>query len=368
MQLYAVSDTHPMVPACAALCGPQLVRITTNGLLVLSSLYWLLENVHLVGHARCLPSSGILLFLSSQSGSTLVVVRLSFLTQVAAVKLHTDYDYYSVSPVTTSSSSTCTRLFGLLGRGQTHSYTSPRFHMRVIQYSTTGWRRTDHDSSFDYCVDFAVAIDATFFHAAADILDAHLSTKICADVFALVSLVLSRRCLGLVNDERQRATPTAVDAVYLDTRKSDVTSLGLRIRIAVVDGCAEVDQASTAQKAFLDVITGAGKPLTCKLWDDRDDGFGWRAVLMTLRVYMVVGTMGTALSSSAPFDVCLWHFLLRSVPSLFESHIAFATVAEVTRRCSCLGHAGTGIFLSSCWSAMTHSSFHSRALLMCPAT
>ena len=100
MQLYAVSDTHPMVPACAALCGPQLVRITTNGLLVLSSLYWLLENVHLVGHARCL------LFLSSLSGSTLVVVRLSFLTQVAAVKLHTDYDNYSVSPVTTSSSST----------------------------------------------------------------------------------------------------------------------------------------------------------------------------------------------------------------------------------------------------------------------
>ena len=35
--------------------------------------------------------------------------------------------------------------------------------MRVIQYSTTGWRRTDHDSSFDYCVDFTVAIDATFF-------------------------------------------------------------------------------------------------------------------------------------------------------------------------------------------------------------
>ena len=72
MQLYAVSDTHPIVPACAALCGPQLVRITKNGLLVLSSLYWLLENVHLGGHARCLPSSGILLFLS-----TLVVVRLS---------------------------------------------------------------------------------------------------------------------------------------------------------------------------------------------------------------------------------------------------------------------------------------------------
>ena len=38
--------------------------------------------------------------------------------------------------------------------------------MRVIQHSTTGRRRTDHESSFDYRVycffGFTVAIDATF--------------------------------------------------------------------------------------------------------------------------------------------------------------------------------------------------------------
>ena len=94
------------------------------------------------------------------------MVMLSFLTHVAAMKLHTDHDYSSVSPVSTSFVPNGTRLFGLLGRGRTHSYTSPRFHMRVIQYSTIGWRRTDHDSSLDYCVycffAFTVAIDATF--------------------------------------------------------------------------------------------------------------------------------------------------------------------------------------------------------------
>ena len=152
-----------------------------------------------------------------------------------------------------------------------------------------------------------------FFYATANVLDAHWSTKVYADVLAPISLVLSRHCLDLVNDERQRATPTAVDAVYLGTRGSDVTSLGLWIRIAVVDGCAEVDQARTPQKAFLDVITGVGKPLICKLWGDRDDGFRLESCPHDSTRLHGYRHLRYSTLIIRTFRRCLWHSLLRSV-------------------------------------------------------
>ena len=97
------------------------------------------------------------------------------------------------------------------------------------------------------------------------------------------------------------------------------------------------DQAAASEETFLDAITGVVQLLTYKLWGEMGCSLGRRAFLRSPRVYLLVSYLGIAFSTSAPLNVVFG--LVLFVLLLFGSpwvafHLAFATVPEVTRRCS----------------------------------
>ena len=104
-----------------------------------------------------------------------------------------------------------------------------------------------------------------------------------------------------------------------------------------VDGYAETDQAVSSEQALLEIPSGIGQLLTCKELGDIGVSFGRRAVLMSPCIDLIVNNLGLALLPATSFIFIFGQ--LSFVASLFgggyvASHVAFATVADVTRGCS----------------------------------
>lgn len=104
-----------------------------------------------------------------------------------------------------------------------------------------------------------------------------------------------------------------------------------------VDGYAEADQAVSSEQALLEILSGIAQLLTCKLLGDIGDSLGRRAVLMSPCIYLIVNNLGLALLPATSFIFIFGQ--LSFVASLFgggyvASHVAFATVADVTQGCS----------------------------------